>query len=42
LGREGIAFDIKQLKPENLEKLIEHLTDMAIDNERAKVRVYCE
>jgi hypothetical protein len=44
MAREGIAFDINQLKPENLEELIEHLADMTVDvdNERAKVRVYCE
>ena len=44
MAREGIPFDINQLKPENLEELIEHLGDMTVDvdNERAKVRVYCE
>lgn len=44
MSRQGIAFDINQLKPENLEELIEHLGDMTVDvdNERAKVRVYCE
>jgi hypothetical protein len=44
MAREGIPFDINQLKPENLEELIEHLSDFAIDvdNENAKVRVYCE
>jgi hypothetical protein len=44
MAREGIAFDINQLRPENLEELIEHLADMTLDldNERARVRVYCE
>jgi len=44
MAREGIAFDINQLKPENLEELIEHLADMTVDvdNAQAKVRVYCE
>lgn len=44
MAREGIPFDIDQLKPENLEELIEHLGDFAVnvDNENAKVRVYCE
>jgi hypothetical protein len=44
MAREGIAFDVNQLKPENLEELIEHLSDFQVDvdNERAKVRVYCE
>ena len=44
MAREGIAFDVNQLKPENLEDLIEHLSDFSVDvdNEQAKVRVYCE
>jgi hypothetical protein len=44
MAREGIPFDINQLKPENLEELIEHLSDFTVDvdNENAKVRVYCE
>jgi hypothetical protein len=44
MAREGIPFDINQLKPENLEELIEHLADFRVDvdDEHAKVRVYCE
>lgn len=44
MAREGIPFDINQVKPENLEELIEHLSDFSVDvdNEKAKVRVYCE
>jgi hypothetical protein len=44
MAREGIPFDINQLKPENLEELIEHLSyfTVDVDNENAKVRVYCE
>jgi hypothetical protein len=44
MAREGIDFDINQLKPENLEALIEHLAGVVIDvdNRDAKVRVYCE
>ena len=44
MAKQGIAFDINQLKPENLEDLIEHLSDFSVDvdNEQAKVRVYCE
>lgn len=44
MAREGIPFDINQLKPENLEDLIEHLGDFTVDvdDDRAKVRVYCE
>ena len=44
MAKQGVAFDINQLKPENLEELIEQLGDLTVnvDNERAKVRVYCE
>jgi hypothetical protein len=44
MAKQGFAFDINQLKPENLEDLIEHLSDFSVDvdNEDAKVRVYCE
>lgn len=44
MAREGIAFDINQLKPENLDDLIAHLADFAVDVDSvdAKVRVYCE
>jgi len=44
LAREGVPFDISQIKPENLEELIEHLAGMTVDvdNRDAKVRVYCE
>ena len=42
--RQGIPFDINQLKPENLDALIEHLADFTVDVDSgdAKVRVYCE
>ena len=44
MAREGIPFDINQLKPENLDDLIEHLADFNVDVDSgdAKVRVYCE
>ena len=44
LAREGIPFDINQVKPENLEELIEHLAGVTVDvdDPNAKVRVYCE
>jgi len=44
LRQQGLSFDINQLKPENLEDLIEQLGDLAIDvdQERTKVRVFCE
>jgi hypothetical protein len=44
LREQGVPFDINQLKPENLESLIEQLNDLSIDvdQERTKVRVFCE
>jgi hypothetical protein len=44
MAREGIPFDISQIKPENLDDLIEHLSEFTVDvdSEQAKVRVYCE
>jgi hypothetical protein len=44
LSRQGIPFDISQIKPENPDDLIEHLSDFSVDvdADRAKVRVYCE
>lgn len=44
MAKQGIPIDINQLRPENLEEMIEHLSDFTVDvdNERAKVRVYCE
>jgi SHOCT-like domain len=44
----GVDFDIAQLKPENIEELIEQLGDLAVDvdagdrTDGAKVRVFCE
>jgi hypothetical protein len=44
MARKGVDFDINQLKPENLETLIENLGELSlnVDNERARVRIYCE
>jgi hypothetical protein len=44
MAEQGIDFDINQLKPENLEGLIDQLSDFAVDVESddAKVRVFCE
>jgi len=40
----GVPFDLSQLKPEQLEQLVEHLDDMTVevDQRDAKVRVFCE
>jgi hypothetical protein len=44
MQREGIPFDINQIKPENLEELVDQLSDLTIDvdQERTKVRIFCE
>ncbi|HEY3950210.1 SHOCT-like domain-containing protein [Phenylobacterium sp.] len=44
LAKNGVPFDIGQLKPENLEELISHLDDLTVDvdSHDAKVRVFCE
>ena len=44
LSKNGVHFDIGQLKPENLEELISHLDDLTVDVDStdARVRVYCE
>lgn len=44
LAKNGVPFDINQVRPENLEALVDHLNDLQVDvdQERTKVRVYCE
>ena len=47
LSRHGVPLTLSQIKPENLEELIDHLEDLTVDvnaNEGngAKVRVFCE
>jgi hypothetical protein len=44
LREHGVALDLNQIKPENLEELIEQLNDLTVDvdEDRAKVRVFCE
>ncbi len=46
LREKGVDFDVSQIKPENLDELIEQLQDMVIDidsdKRRAKVKVFCE
>ena len=44
LREKGIDFDVSQIKPENLDELIEQLHDVVVDmdNGRAKVKVFCE
>lgn len=48
IHKEGIAIDLTQIKPENLEELIDHLSDLSVDvdqndhDSKVKVRVFCE
>ncbi|GIF63411.1 hypothetical protein Ais01nite_14460 [Asanoa ishikariensis] len=44
LNKSGVPFDLTQLKPEQLEALIEHLDEVTVevDQADAKVRVFCE
>jgi len=45
LHEQGIEFDVSKLKAEDLEGLVQHLTELSVDVEGAhgeKVRVFCE
>jgi hypothetical protein len=47
LNRHGVPLTLSQIKPENLEELIDHLEDLSVDvsgsdRNKTKVRVYCE
>lgn len=44
MRQHGSPVDLNQLKPENLEELLEQLNDLTVDvdQERTKVRVFCE
>jgi hypothetical protein len=44
LRNQGIPFDINKLTPDNLEEMVEQLRELSVDvdNDRAKVRVFCE
>jgi hypothetical protein len=46
LRDNGLGIDIGQIRPENLEEIIDQLDDVVIDvdkkNEKVKVRVFCE
>ncbi|MDR7276428.1 SHOCT-like domain-containing protein [Catenuloplanes atrovinosus] len=44
LHRSGVPIDLAQLKPEQLEALVEHLDDVIVDVAQpdASVRVFCE
>jgi hypothetical protein len=46
LSRHGVPLTLSQIKPENLEELIDHLEDLTVDvdakEDNTKVRVFCE
>ena len=48
LRREGVDIDVSQVKPENLEELIDSIGDLTVDvdvndkSDKMKVRVFCE
>jgi hypothetical protein len=46
MRQRGVPFDLSQIKPENLEELVDQLNDLTIDigesRGQTKVRVYCE
>ena len=48
MQEQGLPIDLTQIKPENLEELVEHLNDLTVDvdqkdaNTKVKVRVFCE
>ncbi len=44
LREKGMQFDLGQIKPENLEELVEQLNELTVDVDGAgnKVRVFCE
>ena len=44
MQKDGVPFDLKQLKPENLEALVDELADLTVDvdDKTSKVMVFCE
>lgn len=47
LSQHGVPITLSQIKPENLEELIDHLEDLTVDvdgkdGNATKVRVFCE
>lgn len=44
MREQGMEFDLNQLKPENLEELVDQLNDLTVDvdHAHAKVRIFCE
>jgi hypothetical protein len=47
MNKHGVPLTLSQIKPENLEELIDHLEDLTVDvdgkaGNQTKVRVFCE
>ncbi|MCE7002373.1 hypothetical protein LWC34_05935 [Kibdelosporangium philippinense] len=44
LTKAGVPFDLGQLKPEQLEELVDHLDDLTLDVDQpdTTVRIFCE
>jgi hypothetical protein len=44
MRQHGVNFDLTQIKPENLEEVVNQLNDLTVevDSADAKVRVFCE
>jgi hypothetical protein len=44
MAKQGIPFDVNQIRPENLEELVEQLSDLTVDvdQDKTKVRIFCE
>ena len=46
LRENGVPFDLSQIKPENLEEIVDQLDDLTVDvdqkSDKVKVRVFCE
>jgi hypothetical protein len=40
----GMTFDLNEIRPENLEEIIEQLDDLEVnvDEDKAKVKIFCE
>jgi hypothetical protein len=44
LREKGMQFDLNQIKPENLEEIIDQMSDLTVDvdDKKARVKVFCE
>jgi hypothetical protein len=46
LRKQGMTFDVSQIKPENLNELIDHLQDVSVDitdeDDDVKIKIFAE